>query len=168
MSFISIFSLRTTEIMLRRVYNPFYRSDFIYRFTKDYRDQQGLLKTLHNFTNSVIERRRKDHEEETARSTDSSDQYFSQRRKMALLDMLLDIKIDGKGLENDEIREEVDTFMFAGHDTTASAMSFLLFNLAKHQEIQAKVYEEIRSNVEDIREVTIVCVCLNVLSAKAT
>jgi cytochrome P450 family 4 len=140
--------------MLRRMYNPFHRSDFIYRFTQDYRDLQGLLKILHNFTNGVIERRRKVHDDEAESCIEKTDQYFGQRRKMALLDMLLDIKIDGKGLENDEIREEVDTFMFAGHDTTASAMAFLLFNLAKHQEIQAKVYEEINSNVEDISKVT--------------
>jgi cytochrome P450 family 4 len=103
--------------MLRRMYNPFHRSDFVYKLTKDYREQQKLLKTLHSFTNNVIERRRKAHEEEKTKNQDVQPEQdadsFGQRRKMALLDMLLQITIDGKSLENDEIREEVDTFMFA-------------------------------------------------------
>lgn len=34
-------------------------------------------------------------------------------RKMALLDVLLQTTVDGKPLTNEEIRDEVDNFMFA-------------------------------------------------------
>ena len=43
-----------------------------------------------------------------------------------------------------EIREEVDTFMFEGHDTTASGISWCLFNMAKHPQYQQKCREEIQ------------------------
>ncbi|KAF8770896.1 Cytochrome P450 4V2 like protein [Argiope bruennichi] len=42
-----------------------------------------------------------------------------------------------------DIREEVDTFMFAGHDTTAATISWTLYCLGVHQEIQKKVHEEL-------------------------
>lgn len=62
---------------------------------------------------------------------------------MAFLDVLLQSTIDGKPLTNDDIREEVDTFMFAGHDTTTSGISHTLYLLARHSQVQQKVFEEI-------------------------
>lgn len=59
------------------------------------------------------------------------------------MDILLDSTIDGEKLSDNDIQEETDNFMFAGHDTTTSGINFLLYNLAKHQDIQQKVYEEI-------------------------
>ena len=42
-----------------------------------------------------------------------------------------------------EIRQEVDTFMFAGHDTTASGISWGLYNMARFPEFQQKCREEV-------------------------
>uniref|UniRef100_A0A1B0CSB4 Cytochrome n=1 Tax=Lutzomyia longipalpis TaxID=7200 RepID=A0A1B0CSB4_LUTLO len=66
------------------------------------------------------------------------------KKKMAFLDVLLQATVDGKPLNNMDIREEVDTFMFEGHDTTTSGISFLLYNIALHSDVQRRVVEEIR------------------------
>lgn len=66
------------------------------------------------------------------------------RRKLALLDLLLQSQVDGKYLTNEDIREEIDTFMFEGHDTTSSGIAFALYNIAKYQEVQQNCFEEIK------------------------
>ena len=50
---------------------------------------------------------------------------------------------EGNGLTDEEIRAEVDTFMFEGHDTTASGIAWALYNLARYPEHQQQCRREI-------------------------
>lgn len=45
-------------------------------------------------------------------TTEQNAENFGGKKKMALLDLLLQSTIDGKFLTNEDIREEIDTFMF--------------------------------------------------------
>ncbi|KAK2151982.1 hypothetical protein LSH36_343g00001 [Paralvinella palmiformis] len=66
------------------------------------------------------------------------------KRCMDFLDILLTAKDeDGKGLTFSEVRDEVDTFLFEGHDTTASALAWTVYSLAGHPEYQKKCQMEI-------------------------
>lgn len=120
------------------------RVEFIYQFTEMHRNEKECLKVLHGFTERVIEARR-----DALMSEEKSKgiRELGFRPKMALLDFLLQATIEGKPLTNEDIREEVDTFMFEGHDTTTSGISFCLFNIAKHPEVQQKVLEEIQEKI---------------------
>ena len=51
---------------------------------------------------------------------------------------------NGKSLSDKDLRAEVDTFMFEGHDTTASALSWILDNLARHPEYQERCRQEVQ------------------------
>jgi len=69
---------------------------------------------------------------------------------MAFLDVLIHARTeDGERLSVPDIQEEVDTFMFEGHDTTAAAMTWCLFLLGHHPEIQERVHKELDSVFED-------------------
>lgn len=106
--------------------------------------EQKALKVIHEFTNSVIVSRRKQLlEMQQKQDNEPTDNDVGIKKKMPLLDMLLQSTVDGKALTNEDIREEVDSFMFAGHDTTTSAITFALYCLAKHPEVQQKAIKEI-------------------------
>lgn len=76
--------------------------------------------------------------------------YFtlSGKRRMAFLDLLIDMMDKGK-LTLKEVFDEVSTFMFAGHDTTTTGMNWSLFLLGIHQDVQAKVQQEIDEIFDD-------------------
>ncbi|XP_035900601.1 cytochrome P450 4d1-like [Anopheles stephensi] len=150
-----------TNLVQIRLFNFLIRYEFFYLFSSNRRKQLEALKVLHGYTDSVIKSRRKELESGNSNTVDINENDLGIKKKMAFLDMLLQSKIDGQPLTDLEIREEVDTFMFEGHDTTTSAISFLLQNLAKHPEIQQKVFDEVRNVVGDDRTRPVTIAMLN-------
>ncbi|XP_053693538.1 cytochrome P450 4d8-like [Sabethes cyaneus] len=108
-------------------------------------EQRGIVKQLHQFTDSIIEQRRTQLEREQSKQIDfnKDEENLYAKRKMTFLDLLLNVRVEGKPLSNLDIREEVDTFMFEGHDTTTSGISFAIYQLALNQSIQDRVYDEV-------------------------
>jgi len=49
---------------------------------------------------------------------------------------------DGSGFSDEEIRDQLMTLMFAGHDTSTSTISFLLYELARDPESLRRVWDE--------------------------
>lgn len=64
-------------------------------------------------------------------------------RGQDLLSLLLDASDDeGHQLDDQQVRDEVMTLLFAGHDTTTSTVAFMFYELAHHPEIVAGLREE--------------------------
>uniref|UniRef100_A0A182SPD1 Uncharacterized protein n=1 Tax=Anopheles maculatus TaxID=74869 RepID=A0A182SPD1_9DIPT len=154
-----------TNLIQLRFYDFLIRYDIFFRLSANCRKQRKVLKVLHNYTDSVIKGRRQQLEANASNGTEeTSDQDLGIKKRMAFLDMLLQSTVDGRPLTDLEIREEVDTFMFEGHDTTTSAISFLLLSLAKNPDIQQKVFEEVRDIVGDDRTRPVTMAMLNDMS----
>ncbi|XP_017064681.2 uncharacterized protein LOC108103641 [Drosophila eugracilis] len=134
-----------TTIMITRFINAWQRVDWIFRLTQptEAKRQDAAIKTMHDFTENII-RERRQALVNNSKETDEQVDDLGQKRRMALLDVLLQSTIDGAPLSDVDIREEVDTFMFEGHDTTTSAISFCLYEISRHPEVQERLVQEIR------------------------
>jgi cytochrome P450 len=72
-----------------------------------------------------------------------SERRTSGARGSDILSLLLDASDeDGNRLSDLQIRDEVMTLMFAGHDTTTSTVSFMIYELARQPEIVARLVAE--------------------------
>jgi cytochrome P450 len=60
-----------------------------------------------------------------------------------ILSLLLTARDEaGEGLSDKEVRDQVMTLMFAGHDTSTSTLTFLVYELARHPDALARLQDE--------------------------
>ncbi|XP_029918138.1 cytochrome P450 4V8 [Myripristis murdjan] len=149
---------KMSDIITRRQRMPWFWPDFMYYCFGEGWEHNKRLKILHSFTSNVIYERA-DYIS-YIESDSESDQGMWKRR--AFLDMLLKTTDeDGNKLSHQDIQEEVDTFMFRGHDTTAAAINWTIHLLGSHPEVQRKVQQELQEifgtserpiNTEDLKK----------------
>ncbi|XP_058145994.1 cytochrome P450 4V2 [Dasypus novemcinctus] len=127
---------RMSEVIMQRIKMPWLWPDLLYLMFKEGREHKRSLKILHTFTNNVIIER--------ANEMKSNEGCWGQNKRRAFLDLLLCATDDeGNKLSHEDIREEVDTFMFEGHDTTAAAVNWSLYLLGSYPEVQRRVDSEL-------------------------
>jgi len=110
--------------LIREIRQPYKR--WWFNLSGQIKSTLKLTDEARDILNTIIEDRR--------RSKDSYDD---------LLDMLLNSKYeDGSHMDNESLIDEILILFVAGHETTSNALSFCLSLLAKHPEIQEKVFQE--------------------------
>ncbi|KAM4735441.1 cytochrome P450 4T8 [Anableps anableps] len=115
-----------------------YHSDLIFHLSPHGFRYRRARKVAHSHTNEVIKKRKEALKEETELGRIQTKRYLD------FLDILLFARDEKQqGLSDEDLRAEVDTFMFEGHDTTASGLSFILYCLACHPEHQRLCRDEI-------------------------
>jgi cytochrome P450 len=136
-------------LMPRPVYDALHWLAFSgVRLPPPLRDMQDITLTLDRAVNGVIDHR-------LAHPTDSAD----------LLNVLL--RADGGRWPRQRIRDEALTFMLAGHETTANAMSWFWYLMALHTGARDRMLAEIdevlgsrRPGADDLSELPWTTACL--------
>jgi cytochrome P450 len=108
----------------------FYASDYFLRVFRSRRSPWGRMQIAARKLDTLI------YAEITRRRT-------SGERGLDILSLLLDADDeDGNRLSDTQIRDEVMTLLFAGHDTTTSTVSFMFYELARHPAIVQRLLAE--------------------------
>ncbi|XP_050502063.1 cytochrome P450 4C1-like isoform X2 [Diabrotica virgifera virgifera] len=129
------------ELQVAKAANPLVLVPALYKWTWIYRKSLEVISILQEFSSSVLAEKKQRIKEDK--------QYFEKEKSLGLLDLLLKAREDGADIDDTGIREEVDTFIFAGHDTTATSLSFILFALGNEPDIQERIYEETVNTLGD-------------------
>ncbi|XP_047645547.1 LOW QUALITY PROTEIN: cytochrome P450 4A25-like [Phacochoerus africanus] len=137
------------DLLFSRVRNVFQQNDVLYRLSPEGRQSHRAIRIAHQHTDRVIQLRKaqlqKQGEMENVRK----------KRHLDFLDILLLARMEkGNSLSDTDLRAEVDTFMFEGHDTTASGISWILYALASHPEHQQRCRAEIQGLLGDGTSIT--------------
>ncbi|XP_075213713.1 cytochrome P450 4C1-like [Lycorma delicatula] len=150
------------EIGVYRIIHPWLLfSDWLFLWTAKAKEEQKYKKILHSFTDQVIKERREEFKKGNAISNDCTARH---KNKAIFIDLLLasskDSESDNKFTVQD-IREEVNTFIFAGQSTTQLAINYCLYLLGRNPDIQEKAVAELKSifgdservpNMDDIKK----------------
>jgi len=63
--------------------------------------------------------------------------------RLDILSLLVGVRDEaGEGFADKEIRDQVMTLMFAGHDTSTSTLTFMMHELARHPDVVVRLCEE--------------------------
>lgn len=129
-----------------RFTNPLLMNDTIYPYLPHGKRSWGYADKLRLMSEKIVKNRIKERQEGSEVETN--------KKRMSLIDLLLTYHLDDKVMTEQEVREQLDNFTFAGIDTTAITLTFVIFNLATHSEVQAKAFEEVMSVIGHGDEVT--------------
>ncbi|XP_071653024.1 cytochrome P450 4C1-like isoform X2 [Temnothorax longispinosus] len=147
------------KLLIYRMVRPWLYNNWIFSLTSKGREQRKMLKILHGFTEQIIAERKLYHDRtngqylksfgnDTLAERDDAEPIGIPKKRLAMLDLLIAASRDDLMTDFD-IREEVDTFMFEGHDTTAMGLCFILALLAEHRDIQDRVRNEVNTALQE-------------------
>ncbi|XP_078593025.1 cytochrome P450 4B1-like [Branchiostoma floridae x Branchiostoma japonicum] len=139
------------DLTMKRGRTLLLRSDLIYALSADGKRYRKACNLVHMYAKRIITERR----EALKQRFTEDDEETHKKKYLDFLDILLKARDeDGNGLTDAEIRDEVDTFMFEGHDTTASGLAWTLYCLARHPGHQEKCRKEAQEVLQGRTEVT--------------
>lgn len=65
---------------------------------------------------------------------------------------IVSVALESGGFTDEDLVNQMMTFLVAGHETTATAMIWAMYLMCKHPDIQAKLREEVRSQLPSLNE----------------
>ncbi|XP_053170709.1 cytochrome P450 4F3 [Scomber japonicus] len=132
-----------SDLVIARRHRILHHWDWFYWKTQQGRQFKKALSIVHRFTREVVLQRRALIKQQAETQSQSNLTTRKNRKKDFVDIILLSKDEDGQGLGDEEILAEAHTFMFAGHDTTASAICWTLYNLARHEHYQERCRQEV-------------------------
>ncbi|XP_058817443.1 uncharacterized protein LOC131680751 [Topomyia yanbarensis] len=127
------------ELMNQRVYKVWLHPDFIYEKTKYFRSEKENYEKAYKMSRKVLKLKK----EERSKSKSSVVVVENHKKPQIYIDQILRLAEETDIFDDAAIRDELDTIIAGGNETSALTLSHVMLMLAIHEDIQQKVYNEI-------------------------
>ncbi|XP_070504539.1 probable cytochrome P450 313a4 [Chironomus tepperi] len=118
---------RLKVLMMKKMFQPWLCNPILFKMTKISREISKHFESTQKFADQII-------------SANHHLKTYNELKNQNVISQLMNSK---NNFSYNEIRDEIVTFIGAGHDTTALILSSVILMLAMHKEIQQKVINEI-------------------------
>lgn len=125
-----------TKLFVKRIMNPFHQSDLIYKFSAEGRQYARTVKQIHRFVKQVIKERKAEIE---------SNRSWGQKENNLFTLLLRTQEKQASQFTEEDVFGEVNTFLFAGHETTSSSLVAALLLIASDGRVQNLLFTELTS-----------------------
>ncbi|XP_015929391.1 cytochrome P450 4V2-like [Parasteatoda tepidariorum] len=136
-----------SAIIVSRVLSPWLHPHFLFRISPSGRQFYKKVDLVHSITRKVIKQKKSEMIENNKQIQKvgqiANDVTLNTKHRRAFLELLLEHHFKDPSFTEDDIREEVDTFMIAGYDSTAIAISWALYLVGLYKHVQDKIQEEL-------------------------
>mmetsp|Transcript_3760 Transcript_3760/g.6184 ORF Transcript_3760/g.6184 Transcript_3760/m.6184 type:complete len:498 (+) Transcript_3760:41-1534(+) len=133
-----------TDRIYDRAFRPWLYPKFSWERSSIGKEYLSSCKTVHDFATRVIRERR------ALWATEEGRAELESRNKLDFVDILLtSTDENGNPLTDKEIRDECNTFIFEGHDTTSAALGWTFYLISTHPDVEEKVIQEINEVLGD-------------------
>ncbi|XP_053691289.1 cytochrome P450 4c21-like [Sabethes cyaneus] len=126
------------ELINQRVYKIWLHPDFIYKKTSYYKAEQENYEKAYKMSRKVLRLKQGERREKLKPSTDED-----LRKPQIYIDQILRLAEETDIFDDAAIRDELDTIILGGNETSGLTLSHVMLMLAIHQEVQENVYNEI-------------------------
>lgn len=138
---------RLGELFLERMTKPFLWYELVFNASSVGKEVKKCLDTVNGFTQKVIAERKHKLQQEINAGLLISEAFSGgrgSRVQRSFLDLLLIEQLkDPEVMPDEDLLEEMNTFMLAGHDTTALGIGWTMFLIGHHPEVQQKMHNEL-------------------------
>lgn len=137
---------RYSTMFMERAWSPIGYIPFLYFRTAGGAEWKKLLVTVKKFTGSVLKHRKEGLEHHTTAGCDENKPELSEKKREPFIDILIrENMMNPTEFTDQDVEDEVETFMAAGHDTTGWAIVWTTYLLGLHPDVQERLYNEIDS-----------------------
>ncbi|XP_050537406.1 cytochrome P450 4C1-like isoform X3 [Daktulosphaira vitifoliae] len=137
-------SKNASKALCERIFKFWLWKDFIFKLSKSGKMFYASLDVLHRFREDMIKKKRIAISEKKNNKTSEENITIEKSKKVSFLELLIRFSDEYPNQMNDnDIKEEVDSILFGGFDTTSINLTVVLLLLGIYQDIQKLVRDEL-------------------------